>query len=280
MEKKTSIPLAHSVTMKETYDNLATILNHVKYEQYQWDICGDLKVIGILLGLQGGFTKYCCFLCLWDSRATKEHYSKKDWPHRTSFEPGTSNIKYAPLVNPKKVLLPPLHIKLGLMKNFVKAMDKEGSGFQYLREIFPQLSDVKLKEAIFIGPQIRKLLDDLRFQEQLNEKELAAWKCFVRVVKGFLGNKKDEDYKSLIDELLKTYEILGCRMSLKIHFLHSHLDFFPENLGAVSDEQGERFHQDIRTMETRYQGCWNPSMLGDYCWFLKRDDATEHKRKK
>ncbi|CAH1994487.1 unnamed protein product [Acanthoscelides obtectus] len=27
-----------------------------------------------------------------------------------------------------------------------------------------------------------------------------------------------------------------------------------ENLGAVSDEQGERFHQDIRTMETRYQG--------------------------
>ena len=109
---------------------------------------------------------------------------------------------------------------------------------------------------------------------------MAAWTCFVRVVKGFLGNKKDEDYKRLIDELLKTYELLGCRMSLKIHFLHSHLKFFPENLGAVSDEQGERFHQDIRTMETRYQGRWNPSMLGDYCWFLTRDDATEHKRKK
>jgi hypothetical protein len=34
-------------------------------------------------------------------------------------------------------------------------------------------------------------------------------------------------------------------LSLKVHFLHSHLDFFPQNLGAVSDEQGERFHQNI-----------------------------------
>ncbi|UYV64609.1 hypothetical protein LAZ67_3001303 [Cordylochernes scorpioides] len=43
-------------------------------------------------------------------------------------------------------------------------------------------------------------------------------------------------------------------MSLKIHFLHSHLDFFPDNLGAVSDEHGERFHQAISSMEKRYQG--------------------------
>ncbi|UYV73962.1 hypothetical protein LAZ67_11001610 [Cordylochernes scorpioides] len=60
-------------------------------------------------------------------------------------------------------------------------------------------------------------------------------------------------------------------MSLKIHFLHSHLDFFPENLGAVSDEHGERFHQDISSMEKRYQGKWSPGMLADYCWTLKRD---------
>ncbi|UYV80151.1 hypothetical protein LAZ67_18001830 [Cordylochernes scorpioides] len=42
-------------------------------------------------------------------------------------------------------------------------------------------------------------------------------------------------------------------MSIKIHFLHSHLDFFPDNLGAVSDEHGELFHQDISSMEKRYQ---------------------------
>ena len=58
---------------------------------------------------------------------------------------------------------------------------------------------------------------------------------------------------------------MGCRMSLKIHFLHSHLYFFPPNLGAVSDEHGERFHQDIMKMESNYQGKWNPGMMGDFC---------------
>ncbi|UYV67412.1 hypothetical protein LAZ67_5000499 [Cordylochernes scorpioides] len=53
---------------------------------------------------------------------------------------------------------------------------------------------------------------------------------------------------------------LGCNMSLKIHFLHSHLDFFPDNLGAVSDEHGERFHQAISSMEKRYQG-FTPAKL-------------------
>jgi len=43
-------------------------------------------------------------------------------------------------------------------------------------------------------------------------------------------------------------------MSIKLHFLHSHLEKFPSNPGAVSDEQGERFHQDLMTMEHRHQG--------------------------
>ena len=73
---------------------------------------------------------------------------------------------------------------------------------------------------------------------------------------------------------------MGCRLSLKMHFLHSHLDFFPENLGAVSDEQGERFHQDIQSMEARYQGLWNEGMMGDYCWMLYRDEPNQlYKRK-
>ena len=52
------------------------------------------------------------------------------------------------------VLLPPLHIKLGLMKNFVKGMNKEGQAFRYLRNKFPKVSNTKVKESIFVGPQI------------------------------------------------------------------------------------------------------------------------------
>ncbi|XP_030750616.1 uncharacterized protein LOC115878300 [Sitophilus oryzae] len=47
---------------------------------------------------------------------------------------------------------------------------------------------------------------------------------------------------------------------------------------AVSDEHGERFHQDILTVEQRYQGRWNPTLMGDYCWFLVRESDQDYKQ--
>ncbi|KAI6656209.1 hypothetical protein LOD99_1542 [Oopsacas minuta] len=95
--------------------------------------------------------------------------------------------------------------------------------------------------------------------------------CICRCHENFLGNTKSPNYKILVNELIESYKNLGCNMSVKVHFLHSHIDYFPENLGAVSEEQGERFHQDIKTMETRCQGRWDVHMMADYCWCLKRD---------
>jgi hypothetical protein len=54
--------------------------------------------------------------------------------------------------------------------------------------------------------------------------------------------------------LLTLHKVMGCSMSLKIHFLESHLDFFPENLSEDKDKDSERFHQDISAMEKQYQG--------------------------
>ncbi|UYV73968.1 hypothetical protein LAZ67_11001635 [Cordylochernes scorpioides] len=71
------------------------------------------------------------------------------------------------------------------------------------------------------------------------------------------GNRRDDNYKELVQNVLKRYEALGVNMSIKVHYLHSHLDKFPDNLGAYSDEQGERFHQDIEVMKKRYQGVWD-----------------------
>ena len=116
------------------------------------------------------------------------------------------------------------------------------------------------------------MLKDTDFEELLNLEELRAWEAFKSVCSGFLGNTRVPDYQACIEKLLKSYEEdMGCRMSLKIHFLHSHLNFFPPNLGAVSDEHGERFHQDITKMESNYQGKLNPGMMGDFCWMLLRD---------
>jgi hypothetical protein len=89
-------------------------------------------------------------------------------------------------------------------------------------------------------------------------------------MKNFLGNHKAENYHEIVSDLLTAYKPKGCNMSLKVHFLRLS-DFFPEILGAVSDEHGERFHQDISNMEKRYQSKWSLSMLAEYCWTLKRN---------
>ena len=65
----------------------------------------------------------------------------------------------------------------------------------------------------------------------------------------------------------------------KSTFLTFAFGFFRENLGDVSEEHGERFHQDIQTMEKRYQGRWDSAMMGDYVWSLIRETDTIHKRK-
>ncbi|UYV82800.1 hypothetical protein LAZ67_22000911 [Cordylochernes scorpioides] len=184
---------------------------------------------------------------------------------------GYKNIANLPLIDSENIYLPPLHIKLGLMKNFVKAMDRNASGFAYLKQKISSISEAKIKEGIFVGPQIRELQQDGNFQNSLNEVEAAAWNSFRNVCKNFLGSVKVENYRDIVNDLLLSYKALGCNMSLKIHFLHSHLDFFPDNFGAVSDEHGERFHQAISSMEKRYQGKWSPAMLADDCWALKRD---------
>ena len=179
------------------------------------------------------------------------------------------------------VYLPPLHIKLGLIKIFVKAVDLDGQGFKYLKELFvAEKSDAKLKAGIFVGPEIRKLMVDDCFQEWLNTLELAAWKGFKLVVNNFLENYRHNEYADMVDNMLKAYENLGSRVSLKMHFMHSHLNFFPPNLGAVSDEQRERFHQDIFVMESCYQDRSDANMMGDFCWFLLRDcKHSSYKRK-
>ena len=142
-----------------------------------------------------------------------------------------------------------------------------------------RLTIEKLKAGIFDGPQLHKLIRDPEFENSMNEVELEAWKAFVLVVKNFLGNNKARNYAELVANMLTAFRNLGCNMSIKMHYLFSHMDRFPENLGSMSDEQGERFHQDMKEMETRYQGRWDAVMMADYCWTLKRDIPTaEHSR--
>ena len=83
-----------------------------------------------VVGSTKGYTKNPCFLCLWDSRAKNEHWIREQWPKRNELTVGEKNILNQSLVSPDKVLLPPLHIKLDLMKDYVKSLDKGGKCFK------------------------------------------------------------------------------------------------------------------------------------------------------
>lgn len=71
----------------------------------------------------------------------------------------------------------------------------------------------------------------------MSKCEGKAWKSFVDDCKKILGNNNDPNNKKIVDDIMANYETIGCVMSLKIHFLHSHLQNFPENLGQYNDEQ-------------------------------------------
>jgi hypothetical protein len=64
-------------------------------------------------------------------------------------------------------------------------MDKEGEGFAYLKPKFPRVSDVKIKEGIFVGPHIRALLGDSIFAKKLNKFKNREWRAFENVCKNF-----------------------------------------------------------------------------------------------
>jgi hypothetical protein len=119
------------------------------------------------------------------------------------------------------------------------------------------LNDTKVKEITFVSPQIRKLMFDNDFESTLNSNELCAWISFRSFVCGFLGMRKEENYRKMIQNLLQNYQKLGCWMSLKIHFLYSHLNFYSENIGIFRDEKGEWFYLNITKMQQQYQGRWD-----------------------
>ena len=72
-----------------------------------------------------------------------------------------------------------------------------------------------MKEGIFIGSQIRAIIKDEYFDKLLQGDEKAAWDSFKFVVKGFLGNRRTQNYEELVNNILQSYQNLGCNTSLK-----------------------------------------------------------------
>ena len=64
-------------------------------------------------------------------------------------------------------------------------------------------------------------------------------------------------------------------MNVKVHFFHSHVNYFPENLEAMIEEQGESFHQDIKAIK-KIPGMLEYQHVGK---LLKGVDGSSYSRK-
>ena len=89
-------------------------------------------------------------------------------------------------------------------------------------------------------PQIRKLFRDDIFNNLFQGDEKKAWDVVRPVSANFFGNIATENYSESIEHM-SLYRKLGCNKSLRICMIYSHLLFFPDNCGMVSDEHSERF---------------------------------------
>lgn len=113
------------------------------------------------------------------------------------------------------------------------------------------------------------MLRDETFITKMTDTEKSAWLSFKQVVEKFVGNDRSADDKKVVANMVRNFGELGCLMNLKLYFLHSHIDEFPVNCGGKSEEQGDRFHQDFKDAERRFQGHWDINMMADFCWLLK-----------
>ena len=81
---------------------------------------------------------------------------------RLKTEAGRYNVINVPLAPANKIILTHIKlgkdIKLGLFKQFGKALDKDSEVFNFLRTFFPHLWIAKIKEGVFVGPEIQKLI--------------------------------------------------------------------------------------------------------------------------
>ena len=124
-------------------------------------------------------------------------------------------------------MLPPLHIKLGIFKKFVKSLDPEGRPIKLLRDIFPGLTEAKIREGVFVGPDTRKLMKNRVFRDTLNTTERRAFDSMINTVDNFLGKNRSPNYKVIIADLLDSFDAQGVKMSLKIHFFNESFGFLP-----------------------------------------------------
>lgn len=100
---------------------MTTLIKVIKYEGHNWKVCGDLKVVGLLLGLHGGYTKHCCFV--YGTVELGKTIKLRKSGVCNEYIANNVNVKHISLIDPKHVILLPSHINPSFNENMLTKMD-------------------------------------------------------------------------------------------------------------------------------------------------------------
>lgn len=166
--KRASLPLGHSMHMKEQYENLPFILDKINYQGPSMAGVRRFKNNINDTGKTRRIHKYMFFVPM--CATVKIDWMQKKWLKRTSLEHGTKNGSRG------KCCYHPSNIKLELMKQFVKALPNEEECFKHICSEFPGLSTQNSKKSIVTGSNIRKLINDKNFEKKMTTLQKKAFK--------------------------------------------------------------------------------------------------------
>lgn len=105
---------------------------------------------------------------LWGGTSDTAHYQQHTWPKENpekiliEIQVENPNVKWKPIIEPKDVLVRPLHIKLNFMKQFVKAHN--------------QILSFTICEKCFVGQRIKKIKASDEFTQLINTPEKTSLK--------------------------------------------------------------------------------------------------------
>jgi hypothetical protein len=100
--RRHSVPLAHTVSMKETYECMKLLLVKIKYDEFKWKLRGELKVVACYSECNLG-TQNTAVSCASGTAGTRR--VNKRWPKRKSLTPREKNV-VSSLVLLEKIYLP------------------------------------------------------------------------------------------------------------------------------------------------------------------------------
>lgn len=148
----------------------------------------------------------------------------------------------------------------------LECLDRNSNAFQHLWNKFGlQKSEAKIKEGVFVAMNWCLTMSSTGNWSRLNQQQ---WEPFMQVVQNILGNHKDAE---VVDNLLEAYQLMSARILLKMHFLHSYIDFFlGEEWGNVSPRYKNVANEKKKSFE--HYGCL-PLVLA------KRDGCVEQLQK-